>query len=188
MSAALEGGFADPAPEAARAFRAALRAMARPGSIERVTGARPPAPLSPAAGALLLVLADPETPVFLAGAADAPMARDWVAFHCGAPFASAERAMFAVGRWEDLGPLDRFAVGTADYPDRSATLIVETDRLEAAGARLTGPGIEREAFLPLPEIAAFRRNRARFPLGLDFWFCAGDRIAALPRTTRVEAA
>ena len=41
---ALQGGFADPAHEAARAFRACLDAMARPGTIHAVTGAQPPAP------------------------------------------------------------------------------------------------------------------------------------------------
>lgn len=183
----LSGAFADPAPEAARAFRAALRAMARPGTIERVEGAAPPAPLSPAAGALLLTLADPETPLHLAGAWDCEAVRAWLTFHCGAPFVPAERAMFAVGDWASLQPLARFAVGTAEYPDRSATLIVEMAALEAAGARLTGPGIEREARLSLPETDAFRANAALFPLGLDFCFCAGDRLAALPRTTRVGA-
>lgn len=183
----LSGAFANPAPEAARAFRAALRAMARPGSIEPIVGAAPPAPLSPAAGALLLTLADPETPLHLAGAWDCEAVRGWLTFHCGAPLVSAEAAMFAVGDWESLRPIARFAVGTAEYPDRSVTLIVEMAALEPSGARLTGPGIEREARLSLPEIDAFRANAALFPLGLDFYFCAGGMLAALPRTTRVEA-
>ena len=48
---AMDGGFADPPREAAQAFRAALQALARPGRIEAVAGAQPPAPASPAAGA-----------------------------------------------------------------------------------------------------------------------------------------
>ncbi|MEZ5722454.1 MAG: phosphonate C-P lyase system protein PhnH [Paracoccaceae bacterium] len=94
--------------------------------------------------------------------------------------------MFALGRWEALAPLDRFAIGTPDYPDRSATLIVETDALVAVGARLSGPGIETDARLGLPEVAAFRSNRALFPLGLDFYLTAGDRVAGVPRTSVVE--
>jgi alpha-D-ribose 1-methylphosphonate 5-triphosphate synthase subunit PhnH len=40
--AALEGGFAEAPVEAAKAFRAAMTALARPGRIERLTGrARP---------------------------------------------------------------------------------------------------------------------------------------------------
>jgi len=50
---------------------------------------------------------------------------------------------FAVGRWADLGPLDAYANGPPDYPDRSATLIVQMDRLAAEGARLTGPGVRQ---------------------------------------------
>ena len=46
----LAGGFHDPAPQSAHAFRALLDAMARPGRIHQVSGALPPAPLSVAAG------------------------------------------------------------------------------------------------------------------------------------------
>lgn len=186
-STELSGGFADPARDAARAFRAALQAMARPGRIATVTGATPPVPLSPAAGALLLVLTDPGTGLWLAPSHDTPALRDWIAFQTGAPIVPPERAMFALGSWAALQPLDRFPPGQPDYPDRSATLIVEMEALSAAGARLTGPGIETEARLSLPEVAAFAANRAAFPLGLDFFLTAGARLAGLPRSTRVEA-
>lgn len=181
----LAGGFADPPVDAARAFRAAMSAMARPGQIERVAGVVPPAPVSPAAGTLLLTLVDAETPLHLAGEADCGAVRDWLAFHTGAPIVGPERATFALGTWEALGPLDAYPVGLPEYPDRSATLIVEMDRLEPEGARLSGPGIEHAAALSLPERAAFQANAALFPLGLDFYFTCGDRLAALPRTTRV---
>jgi alpha-D-ribose 1-methylphosphonate 5-triphosphate synthase subunit PhnH len=183
---ALSGGFANPPVQSARAFRALLEAMARPGRIVTLTGATPPQPVSVAAGVALLTLADPTTPVHLAGASDTGAMRDWVAFHIGAPLVGAEAAAFALGRWEDLHPLARFAAGQPDYPDRSATLIVETDRLAAEGARLSGPGIPGSLRLSLPETAAFRWNRARFPMGFDCLFASGDRLAALPRTTRVE--
>ncbi|MEM7525185.1 MAG: phosphonate C-P lyase system protein PhnH [Pseudomonadota bacterium] len=186
MATSLEGGFADAPIDAARAFRAAMTAMARPGRIETLTGAAPPAPLSPAAGALILTLCDPETPIRLAGACDTPDIRDWIAFHTGAPLSDAAGAAFAVGEWADLFPLGDYAIGTPEYPDRSASLIVEMNALAASGARLTGPGIETAAALSLPEIAAFQANASLFPLGLDFWFCAGDQAAALPRTTKVE--
>ncbi len=183
---ALEGGFADAPLEAARAFRAAMGAMARPGRIETLDGATPPAPLSPAAGALILTLCDPDTPVHLAGAHDVPAVRDWIAFHTGAPAAGAEAAEFAVGDWGALQPLDRYRIGTAEYPDRSTTLIVEMTRLETSGALLRGPGIRDSAWLSLPGVDAFRRNAALFPLGRDFFFTCGDKVAALPRSTQVE--
>ncbi|MEM6440894.1 MAG: phosphonate C-P lyase system protein PhnH, partial [Pseudomonadota bacterium] len=95
------------------------------------------------------------------------------------------RAMFALGAWEDLMPLFASPVGTPSHPDRSATLIVERADLRAEGATLTGPGIKDRAALSLPETAAFQANRRLFPLGLDFIFTCGDRLAALPRTTEV---
>ncbi len=185
QAAALEGGFADAPRDAALAFRAAMSAMARPGRIERLDGAAPPTPLSVAAGALILTLCDPETGLYLAGDCDTDAVRGWVAFHTGAPLVGPEICRFAVGTWEALLPLDPYAIGTADYPDRSATLIVERDALAAEGTVLTGPGIRESARLNLPDIEMFRRNARLFPLGLDFFFTAGDRVAALPRTTRV---
>ena len=62
------------------------------------------------------------------------------------------------------------------------------DRLAADGARLTGPGIEAEAALNLPELAAFEANHRCFPLGFDCYFTCGDRLAGLPRSTRVRGA
>ncbi|TVQ53645.1 MAG: phosphonate C-P lyase system protein PhnH [Rhodobacteraceae bacterium] len=187
MTHGLTGGFAAPAVEAAATFRAVLQAMARPGRIERVRGAAPPPPCSPAAGAVLLTLVDADTPLHLAGRHDGEALRAWARFHTGAPLVGPGEAAFALGEWAALGPLDAYRQGTPEHPDRSATLIVETARLAPAGARLTGPGVRDVAALSLPEIAAFARNAARFPLGLDFILTAGDRLAALPRSARVEA-
>lgn len=182
----LSGGFADPSIGSSHAFRAVMEAMARPGTVQEISGAVPPAPLSPAAGTVLLTLCDTETPVYLAGAADCEAVRVWLAFHTGAPLVGPAECMFAVGTWDALVPLSSYPVGTSQYPDRSATLIVERPDLSATGAALTGPGIKDQAALSLPEVAAFQSNRALFPLGLDFIFTSGDCVAALPRTTKVS--
>ena len=182
----LSGGFTDPATQSAHAFRSVMEAMARPGTVQDIFGASPPAPLSPAVGAVLLTLCDTETPIYLAGAADCDAVKVWLAFHTGAPFAGPSHCMFAVGAWDALAPLSAYPVGTSEYPDRSATLIVECPELVAAGANLSGPGIKDQAALSLPEITVFQSNRALFPLGLDFIFTSGDRLAALPRTTEVS--
>lgn len=184
--AALLGGFTDAPVEAAHAFRAALETFSRPGRILSLEGAAPPAPLSIAAGVLVLTLCDATTPLHLAGAHDAPELRAWITFHTGAPLVSAAAAHFAIGTWEALAPLERFAIGTPDYPDRAATLIIEMPALSDQGARLSGPGIAGHATLSLPETAAFRANRALFPLGFDCFLTAGNRLAGLPRSTRVE--
>ncbi|MEM9012699.1 MAG: phosphonate C-P lyase system protein PhnH [Pseudomonadota bacterium] len=185
-AAALAGGFADPPIEAARAFRAVLDAMAQPGTILRVEGAAPPAPLSPADGVVALTLLDPETPLWLAPGLATEAVTAWLRFHTGAPLVDRPEAHFALGDWQAMQPLADWRIGTPDYPDRSTTLIVEMPELAQTGARLSGPGIDGEAHLSLPEVAAFQRNRALFPLGLDFLFTAGDRLAALPRSTIVE--
>lgn len=185
MSHALGGGFSNPPEQAARAFRAVLESIARPGTIFSLDGALPPAPLSVAAGTVLLTLADSTTPVHLAAGVDCQPVREWITFHIGAPLVDAQHAAFAVGRWADLVPLGRFHHGDPDYPDRSATLIVLVDDLTNTGTRLIGPGIKSHALLSLPEIAAFQNNAAQFPLGLDFMFTSGNRVAALPRSTEV---
>ena len=180
----LAPAFADPPADAARAFRAIMEAVARPGAIYEVAGPAPEG-LSPAAAAAILCLCDATTPLHLAGPAAA--ARDWAAFHTGAPPADAPGgAAFAAGPWDALGPLDDYHPGTPDYPDRSATLIVEMPHLAAEGARLSGPGIETEAFLTLPYPEALHRNAARYPLGVDLILCCGVRLAALPRSTRIS--
>ena len=182
----LSGGFADPATQSAHAFRSVMEAMARPGTIQDIEGAAPPAPLSPAMGAVLLTLCDTETPIYLAGDMDCEAARAWLAFHTGAPFVGPAQCMFAVGKWDALSPLAVYPIGTSEYPDRSATLIVECSELAASSTTLTGPGIKDQATLSLPEVDAFQANRTLFPLGLDFIFTCGERLAALPRSTKVS--
>lgn len=185
MSITIAGGFDDRATGAARTFRAALDAMSRPGRIETIESVAAPDGVSPAAATILMTLCDSATPVHLAGPADCDAVREWLAFRTGAPTTDPGQAAFAVGSWVDLLPLDRFPVGTPEYPDRSATLIVEMSRIQATGSILRGPGIKDTATLGLPDEAAFRANAALFPLGLDFFFTAGDAVAALPRTTQV---
>jgi len=182
----LSGGFVDPATQSAHAFRSVMEAMARPGTLQKIEGAPPPAPLSVAAGSVLLTLCDTETPVYLAGEMDCDDVRAWLSFHTGAPFVGPAHCMFAVGKWDALVPLSPYPIGTSEYPDRSATLIVETPALSRTGVELTGPGIKNRAMLSLPEEDAFQANSQLFPLGLDFIFTCADQIAALPRTTQVS--
>lgn len=182
----LSGGFANPATQSAHAFRSVMQAMARPGTIQDIDGAAPPAPLSPATGAVLLTLCDTETPIYLAGDMDCDAVRAWLSFHTGAPVVGSAHCMFAVGTWEALAPLSIYPIGTSEYPDRAATLIVESSQLVQSGATLTGPGIKDHATLSLPEVDAFKANRLLFPLGLDFIFASANRIAALPRSTKVS--
>lgn len=183
--ASLSGGFANPPHQSATAFRGIMRAMACPGTIHNVPGATPPSPVSEAAGTTLLTLCDHDTGVHLAGAYNTQAVRDWITFQTGAPLVNALAAQFVLGSWPDID-LSALAIGTAEYPDRSATVIVEMQSLQAQGATLRGPGIKDTAVLNLPGLAPFRRNAALFPLGLDFIFTCGEHIAAVTRSTRVS--
>lgn len=185
-SQALEGGFSESPVQSAESFRKIMNVMAKPGLIETLDVAAPPAPLSKAAGTLLLTLCDSQTPVYLCGDWDVQPVRDWITFHCNAPLVGAAECMFALGGWNDLKPLQDYPIGTSEYPDRSATLIVEMDHLSNKGCALKGPGIKDVGHLSLPETAFFQDNAGFFPLGLDFYFTCGDKIAALPRTTKVS--
>ena len=71
------------------AFRAIMEAFARPGEVRRFSAADAPAPLAPAAAALVQSLADYDTPVWL----DRPLGAvlgiaEWIRFRTGAPIAS----------------------------------------------------------------------------------------------------
>ncbi|MDF2232043.1 phosphonate C-P lyase system protein PhnH [Albimonas sp. CAU 1670] len=190
---ALEGAFADAPAEAARAFRAALDALSRPGTVQEMAGARPPAPLPPAAGALALALVDAETPVWLAPELRGGPVEDWLRFHCNAPLdASPEAAAFAFASPAALrAERDRFAIGTPEYPDRSATLVALIEGFEGEALALTGPGVRGEARLALGSaradvLALAAPNAALFPQGRDLFLAAGGRLAALPRSTRLR--
>jgi alpha-D-ribose 1-methylphosphonate 5-triphosphate synthase subunit PhnH len=191
----LAPGFAEPALDAQRCFRALLEAMGRPGRVLRLGPllAGPPAPLGVAAAAAMLALADADTPVWLDAAARPAAA--WLRFHAGCPIlpAPGDAAFALVARGEATPPLEALAQGSEEEPHASATLVLQVAALEEGGGgwRLTGPGIEtlhrlRVEGLPPGFRARWAANHARFPRGVDVILCAGDRLAALPRTVRIE--
>ncbi|MEO3999950.1 phosphonate C-P lyase system protein PhnH [Mesorhizobium sp. CAU 1732] len=193
----LEGGFSNPVFEAQTVFKALMDAMARPGSVQSFAApARPPAPLTATAAAIALTITDHDTPVWLdPELAKGDAVRTWLGFQTGAPFvAEPELAAFAlISDPVRMPALGVFAQGTAEYPDRSATLILQVDALDG-GDRLTleGPGIEHKAAIapsPMPAdfLAQWRENGAAYPLGVDLVLAAPDEIVCLPRTTRISA-
>jgi alpha-D-ribose 1-methylphosphonate 5-triphosphate synthase subunit PhnH len=119
----------------------------------------------------------------------------WLRFHTGAPVvADSTICSFAlVGDARALPALDRFAFGSNEYPDRSATLILQVESLtQGTTFELRGPGIDGRAVLraALQPADLFERlaiNAALFPRGIDAVLVAGDAIVAIPRTTRLAA-
>lgn len=182
-------GFTAPVENAQACFRAVLDAISRPGRVQVLTlGLTPPAPLDIATAAVLLTLVDAETPLSHDAGAEAD---SWLRFHCGSPMAAVGEAAFvlATGKPPALAGLP---AGSEEEPERGATLVLQVASLEAGtGWRLTGPGIEHEHRLnargmPAGFISEWAAQRGRFPCGVDIILCAGDRVAALPRGTRIE--
>ena len=81
--------------------------------------------------------------------------------------------------------------GTDEVPQDGATLILQLSGLATeAGWHLKGPGIRdhhalRADGLPPGFAQAWVRNGARFPRGCDLFLTARERLAGLPRTTRL---
>ena len=183
-----------PAPVLASqaAFRALMEALARPGTVKPLPpAAAAPSPLSATAAAVALTMLDYETPVWLdAPLAQRPQVADWVRLHTGARVTSDPReAAFAFIADPVHAPaFDGFSLGTPEYPDRSATLVLQVEDF-GSGQRLllAGPGIaDVRSFSarPLPpdfqnRIAA---NRALFPRGVDVILVSPNAVAALPRS------
>ena len=185
---ALLGGFRRPVFDAQATFRLLMTAMAQPGSRHVVAaGVSAPDGLGPARTALVLTLVDADAPVWLT--APTPRLAAWLAFHTGARLvADAADAAFALVDSGAALPAG-LSRGTQDYPDRSATLVIEVRGFgEGERFRLTGPGIDVSCNLAVAGLPAgfvdFRAaNRAQFPRGLDVVLTAGRDLVALPRST-----
>lgn len=192
--AAIAPAFSDPTRESQAVFRKVMDAVARPGTIRDVSFA-PDAPegLDRAAGAVALTLFDFETPLWLDPALQGGKAENWLRFHAGCPLTvDPQAAAFAlVTDVAAMPALAAFNQGDAKYPDRSTTLVIQLPSLEGGPAvTLRGPGIKGEARLALAGLPAgfwdqVQTNGAQFQFGVDLIFAAGDRLTALPRTTRV---
>ena len=182
-------GFADPVLDAQRAFRAVLDAMSRPGTLHRLGGdLRAPSPLAPATASVLLTLADADTPVWLA--APFAEARDWIAFHCGATIVprAADAAFAVASEMLDLAALN---TGSDEIPEDGATLILQVRGFDRGKKlRLAGPGLATPVTLAVDGIeekfvAAWETNHALYPRGVDLILCAGETLAAFPRSLRI---
>ncbi|MBA1155387.1 phosphonate C-P lyase system protein PhnH [Microvirga mediterraneensis] len=192
----LDGGFTAPVYQSQAAFRLVMDAMAHPGRIVDLgQPVHAPAPLEPAAAIVLATLADYDTPVWFEDkGVDA--AASWLTFHTGATVASdPSDASFAVlAKHSPVEGWLKFAMGSASYPDRSATLLLPVASLrDGTPLTIRGPGIETTATIAprgLPDgfTQTMAINAARYPLGFDLLLVCGSELTALPRTTRLVEA
>jgi alpha-D-ribose 1-methylphosphonate 5-triphosphate synthase subunit PhnH len=194
--AELPPGFADEVLSAQSTFRSVMDAMARPGSVQRIRAvAGAPSPMMRGTAAIALTLFDHDTPIWLDDAMSATFqVAKWLKFHTSAPVIDdTSVCSFAViADAQHLPPLDGFALGSSEYPDRSTTVILQVDSLTSGPAfALTGPGIEGTAVLqakiPANLLEQLAVNEALFPRGIDVVLVHDDAMVAIPRTTRLAA-
>ncbi|RJG09905.1 phosphonate C-P lyase system protein PhnH [Pseudomonas cavernicola] len=183
----LQPAFNDPLLDAQRSFRAALKALAEPGTLQQLDRALPLDLLQPATYALCLSFLDADTPLWLAPAFDSPAIRANLAFHCGCPIVAArEDALFALLDERELHDLSAFDNGSDRYPDQSCTLLIQLSALDGGRAlSWQGPGIHDSRSVALPLAFDFWRERAArnaFPRGLDAFFAAEHRSLAAAQT------
>ncbi|RUL63261.1 phosphonate C-P lyase system protein PhnH [Dyella dinghuensis] len=193
--------FANPVFDSQRTFRELLQAMARP-AVPRLLPVLPPspAPIAPAAMAILLTLCDATTSVWLQQPDDNVVRH--VRFHAGVKLAEQPLdADFAlITDPLSMPPLDAFARGDMRYPDRSASLIVQVTALgaspcaqgEAGRGSLTLASTQARATPPQPSPASRGGSRFAGPgirdtetvaidgLPHDFWQQRAALAAQLP--------
>jgi alpha-D-ribose 1-methylphosphonate 5-triphosphate synthase subunit PhnH len=175
----------DPVHDTRETFRALCDAASRPGTVQDL-------PTTPGDHALLATLVDNEVTVHT---------RD----------EALQAALAAAGRYEpapateatvvhtrgmpawDVRHLDR---GSLEEPSTGATVVYRVDAVSIdpgdceTAVTVTGPGVlgTREVGVDLPggELAAIAEAQSTYPRGVDAFFVAEDRVAALPRSVSLE--
>jgi alpha-D-ribose 1-methylphosphonate 5-triphosphate synthase subunit PhnH len=190
-----EHAFAYPSVEAAHAFRSILNAFARPGQVKAfIPAVSASLPLWPTTAAVAVTLCDFQTDVWLSPLLGTEAVQNYLRFHTGAAITkNYAEADFVIASVDDaVLPLAQYARGTHEYPDRSATLILQvpgfagTDTVELSGPGLETPARFSAEGLGVPFWQAMAENHALFPLGVDVVFVSPDAIAACPRSTAIH--
>lgn len=184
-------------------FHVLMEGFSRPGTLATLPDGVVPAPV-PAALAPLLALADIMTPISAlpSGTAPSQEAVTAVARLTGAPLVepTATRFALALGEPDALGQLN---TGSHWSPEQGAMLVqrvgaltaVDPDAAAPGDWHLRGPGIPSDVDRVLRVVGLSESWRARravltadYPAGIDCLLVTdGGVVAALPRTTEIEA-
>lgn len=184
--------FALPEDDAQQTFRAVLGSMAEP-LLPCALPVLPPAlpGLKAATAALLYALADQDVSVWLPALPDETVSS--LRFHTGMRVADLPEAadFIVIAARMPLPDLMSLKAGSAEYPDRSATLLIEvdgfgTDQVEGSGPGFAAPRRFGAAGLPKDFWREWQRNHARFPLGVDAVLITDTHVAGLPRGVRIQ--
>lgn len=204
FSATVAAGFASPVDDAQRVFRCLLEVLSRPGQ-PRPFPILPPAPvpLSAEVAAILLTMADFDSPVWVSPSLHTQGLEDWLAFHTGASLTDTPaRASFAVCAPTDpLPPLDTLSLGSAEAPELSTTILFQGVHVASPtgtplrtppvpGWTMQGPGIAGTVSLTIDGLPAefetwWADNTSLYPQGVDVLLCAEQTLCGLSRTTQI---
>lgn len=145
----------------------------------------------PACAAACFTLLDLDTRVWLQPGLD-PAVASWLAFHTGCRFTPwSQQADFAVVWALDALPeLQAFNRGTAEYPEASTTLLIQTRSLTGGKSVVVqGPGILGEQaiapHLPPSFWTQWIANHQAYPLGVDVFLFSQQDVMGLPRTAEI---
>ena len=178
--------FSEKSINSSIAFRSLVNATSYPGRTFQINKLNKPSVLSNAAATILITLCDNESNVYLSKDYSTDEVKDWLIFNTGAIVSDKQSADFAVGDWESLLPLDEFKTGVPEYPERSATLIIEESNYNKIQCNINGPGIKDKLQIDLPNPELFIKNSHLYPLGLDFYFTNDLKILSIPRSTKIN--
>jgi len=187
-------GFHDAALGSQAVFRRALQALSLPGRpVDLPAVATLPATGKGAAALLLLALLDSDCTLWLSPSLADSDAAAWLRFHtgCRRVFEPGEARFLWLAEGDAWPALDAMPAGSDEYPDQSATCVMEVPSLQGEPLwRLQGPGIPGEQALcaqglPADFAAQWAANHAAFPRGVDLFLATGTQVLGLPRSTRV---
>lgn len=207
--------FSDSVDQSQQTFRLVMKALAEPGTLVNLGAvyqqntqpktAMTVQPKSLAAFSLMLTLLDQETSLWISPTLSSEVLQDNLKFHTGARLVTqTDMADFAYLTLAELSDSLAFKPGSDEYPNESATLIVEVDALDVEVTngdtqmaqaqmtlRLTGPGIKTEKLIAVAgcqstHLQWIRENHLLFPMGLDLLLVCGDSLLAIPRSTKVD--
>lgn len=194
----MQPGFDDPVLDSQAMFRFALQALSMPGRlVELPTLATAPTQGHRSSALLLLALVDSDCAIWLSPSLADTEAQSWLRFHTGCRFvqepAKANFLWLCAGdRWPRL---DEMQAGSEEYPDQSATCIMESSGIRAGADQhmwsLTGPGILAPiglsaAGLPADFAAMWAVNHAAFPRGVDVLLTTDAQVLGLPRSAALR--
>lgn len=193
----IQPGFNEQSTGSQLVFRVALNALSYPGRIWTVDAESGlPSKGHAAAAKLMLSLLDDDCSVWLSSSLENSDVPSWLRFHTGCHFVKdiALADFVWIGQDDTVPALDSMKQGDDEYPDQSATCLIEVNELTAnnGGWRLEGPGIESVQEINVSKLindfeAQWARNHGNFPKGVDAYLVHSNIIAGLPRTTTLRS-